>query len=402
MDFNTLDDLEVKGKRVLVRADLNVPLKDGKVSDATRIARQVPTIRELADKGARVILLSHFDRPKGKVVPVMSLKPVVAPLAKAIGRPVAFAEDCVGPKAESAVGTLKDGEVLLLENTRFHAGEEKNDPDFAKHVASLGDIFVNDAFSAAHRAHATTTGLAELLPSAAGRAMEAELTHLKKALGDPERPLLAVVGGAKVSTKIELLQNLVARVDVLVIGGAMANTFLAAQGVAVGKSLYEADHLGTARNVVHMAAESGAAILLPSDVVVAKEFKEGAAHRTVPVGEIAPDEMVLDVGPATVQSFKNRLVTTKTLVWNGPLGAFEIKPFDQGTVAAAKAVAAATKAGDLLSVGGGGDTVAALAHAGVENDFSYVSTAGGAFLEWLEGKELPGVEALKAARARNR
>jgi len=401
MDFNTLDDLAVKGKRVLVRADLNVPLKDGKVGDATRIERQAPTIRELADKGAKVIILSHFDRPKGKVVPSMSLRPVVQPLVDAIGRPVAFADDCVGPKAESAVKALKDGEVLLLENTRFHTGEEKNDPDFAKQVAALGDIFVNDAFSAAHRAHATTAALAELLPSAAGRAMEAELTHLKKALGDPERPLLAVVGGAKVSTKIELLQNLVSRVEVLVIGGAMANTFLAAEGVAVGKSLYEAEHLETARKVVHMANESGAVILLPTDVVVAKEFKEGAAHRTVSVDQIAADEMVLDVGPASVKAFENRLVTTKTLVWNGPLGAFETRPFDQGTVAAAKAVAAATKAGNLLSVAGGGDTVAALAHAGVEEDFSYVSTAGGAFLEWLEGKELPGVEALKAAKARN-
>jgi len=400
MDFNTLDDVQVKGKRVLVRADLNVPLKDGKVTDLTRIARQAPTIRELADKGAKVILLSHFDRPKGKMVPSMSLKPVVKPLADAIGRTVAFADDCVGPKAESAVKALKDGEVLLLENTRFHAGEEKNDPDFAKQVAALGEIFVNDAFSAAHRAHATTTALADLLPSAAGRAMEAELTHLKKALADPERPLLAVVGGAKVSTKIELLQNLVSRVEVLVIGGAMANTFLAAEGVHVGKSLYEADHLETARKVLHMATESGAAILLPTDVVAAKEFKENAQHRTVPVTEVAPDEMVLDVGPATVQAFKNRLLTTKTLVWNGPLGAFETRPFDQGTVAAAKAVAAATKAGNLLSVAGGGDTVAALAHAGVEEDFSYVSTAGGAFLEWLEGKELPGVEALKAAKAR--
>ncbi|HKD46566.1 MAG TPA: phosphoglycerate kinase [Rhizomicrobium sp.] len=402
MDFNRLDDLQVKGKRVLVRADLNVPLKDGMVTDATRIARQAPTIRELAEKGGRVILLSHFDRPKGKVVPSMSLKPVVAPLSQAIGRRVAFAEDCVGPTAESAVNVLEEGEVLLLENTRFHAGEEKNDPAFAEQVASLGDIFVNDAFSAAHRAHATTTALAYLLPSAAGRAMEAELTHLKKALADPERPLLAVVGGAKVSTKIELLQNLVTRVEVLVIGGAMANTFLAAEGVAVGKSLYEADHLDTARKVLHMATESGAVILLPSDVVVAKELKEGALSRTIPAADIASDEMVLDVGPATVRAFQNRLVTTKTLVWNGPLGAFEVQPFDQGTVAAAKAVAAATKAGNLLSVAGGGDTVAALAHAGVENDFSYVSTAGGAFLEWLEGKELPGVEALKAARARTK
>src|SRR6185312_8050841 len=366
MAFKTLDDLAVKGKRVLVRADLNVPVKDGVVTDATRIERQAPTIRELADKGAKVIILSHFDRPKGKVVPSMSLKPIVAPLAKAIGRPVAFAEDCVGEKAQGAVKALKDGDVLLLENTRFHAGEEKNDPDFAKQVAALGDIFVNDAFSAAHRAHATTTGLAYLLPSAAGRSMQQELTHLQKALGDPERPLMAVVGGAKVSTKIELLQNLVGRVEVLVIGGAMANTFLAAEGVAIGKSLYEPEHLETARKVVHMATESGAVLLLPTDAVVAKEFKAGAAHRTVKAGEIAPDEMVLDVGPGSIQSFKNRLVTAKTLVWNGPFGAFEIEPFDAGTVAAAKAVAETTKAGNLLSVAGGGDTVAALAHAGVE------------------------------------
>ena len=400
MDYNTLDDLAVKGKRVLVRADLNVPLKDGVVTDATRIERQAPTIRELAEKGARVILLSHFDRPKGKVVPSMSLKPVVAPLAKAVGRAVAFAEDCVGPKAQAAVAALKDGDVLLLENTRFHAGEESNDPDFTKQVAALGDIFVNDAFSAAHRAHATTTGLAHLMPSAAGRSMERELTHLQKALGNPERPLLAVVGGAKVSTKIELLQNLVGRVEVLVIGGAMANTFLAAQGIAIGKSLYEPDHLETARKVMHMATESGAVILLPTDVVVAKEFKQDAAHRTVAVGDIEPDEMVLDVGPASIRAFENRVATTKTLVWNGPFGAFETRPFDAGTVAAAKAVAAATKSAHLLSVAGGGDTVAALVHAGVEDDFSYVSTAGGAFLEWLEGKELPGVEALKAAKAR--
>lgn len=402
MDFDTLDNLEVKGKRVLVRADLNVPVKDGKVGDLTRIERQVPTIRELAGKGAKVILLSHFDRPKGKVVPAMSLKIVAAPLAQALGQEVSFAGDCVGPEAENAVKALKEGGVLLLENTRFHGGEEKNDADFAKQVASLGDIFVNDAFSAAHRAHATTTALAYLLPSAAGRAMEAELVHLEKALSDPQRPLMAVVGGAKVSTKIELLQNLVTRVEVLVIGGAMANTFLAAEGIALGKSLFEADHLETARKVLHMATESGAVILLPTDVVVAREFKEGAASRTVAVSDIAADEMVLDVGPATVRAFRNRLVTTKTLVWNGPLGAFEVMPFDQGTVAAAKAVAAATKAGNLLSVAGGGDTVAALAHAGVENDFSYVSTAGGAFLEWLEGKELPGVEALKAAHARNK
>ncbi|HEY2008794.1 MAG TPA: phosphoglycerate kinase [Rhizomicrobium sp.] len=394
MAFRTLDDLDVKGKRVLVRADLNVPMTDGKVTDTLRIVRQAPTIKELAEKGARVIVLSHFDRPKGKVVPSMSLRPLTEPLAKEIGRPVAFAEDCVGPLAESAVAALKDGQVLLLENTRFHKGEEDNDPAMAKQLAALGDIFVNDAFSAAHRAHASTEGVARLLPSAAGRSMQAELTHLEKALGNPERPLMAVVGGAKVSTKIELLENLVKRVETLVIGGAMANTFLAAQGVAVGKSLYEADHLETARKVVRMANESGAAILLPADVVVAREFKKNAAHRTVPVSEIGADEMVLDVGDKSIAEFQNQLTGTRTLVWNGPLGAFETEPFDRGTVAAAQMVASRTRAGQLLSVAGGGDTVAALAHAGVEDGFTYVSTAGGAFLEWLEGKELPGVEAL--------
>ncbi len=394
MAFRTLDDLSVKSKRVLVRADLNVPMADGKVTDLTRIERQAPTIRELAEKGARVIVLSHFDRPKGKVVPSMSLKPLAEPLAREIGRPVAFAEDCIGAAAEAAVAKLKDGEVLLLENTRFHAGEEKNDPAMAKQLAALGDIYVNDAFSAAHRAHASTEGVAHLLPNAAGRSMQAELTHLDKALANPERPLLAVVGGAKVSSKIDLLTNLVGRVETLVIGGAMANTFLAAQGLSVGKSLYEPDHLETARKVMHLATESGAAILLPVDVVVAKEFRAGAAHRTVKADEIAADEMALDVGPLTIKAFENRLVATKTLVWNGPFGAFETKPFDAGTVAAARAVATATKAGQLLSVAGGGDTVAALAHAGVEGDFTYVSTAGGAFLEWLEGKALPGVAAL--------
>ena len=394
MPFRTLEDLDVKGKRVLVRADLNVPVADGVVTDATRIARQAPTIRELADKGARVIVLSHFDRPKGKVVPSMSLKVLVQPLSDAVGRKVAFADDCIGPKAEAAVAALKDGDVLLLENTRFHKGEEDNDTGMAKELAALGDIFVNDAFSAAHRAHASTEGVAHLLPNAAGRSMQAELSHLEKALGNPERPLLAVVGGAKVSTKIALLENLVARVETLVIGGAMANTFLAAEGVKVGKSLYEADHMETARKIIHAANESGAAILLPTDVVVAKEFKAGAPHRTCPVSDIAADEMVLDVGPDSIKAFENRLAGTRTLVWNGPFGAFETHPFDAGTVAAARAVADATKKGQLLSVAGGGDTVAALAHAGVEDDFTYVSTAGGAFLEWLEGKSLPGVDAL--------
>lgn len=396
MSFRTLDDLTVKGQRVLVRADLNVPVADGKVTDATRIERQAPTIRDLAAAGARVVVLSHFDRPKGKVVPSMSLKVLVEPLSKVVGRPVAFAEDCIGPKAQAAVAALKDGEVLLLENTRFHKGEEDNAPAMAKELAALGDIYVNDAFSAAHRAHASTEGVARLLPNAAGRSMQAELSHLEKALGNPERPLLAVVGGAKVSTKIALLENLVARVETLVIGGAMANTFLAAEGIAVGKSLYEADHLETARRIIHAANESGAVILLPSDVVVAKEFKAGAAHRIIPAGQIAADEMVLDVGPDSIKAFENRLNGTRTLVWNGPFGAFETQPFDAGTVAAAKAVAVKTKKGQMLSVAGGGDTVAALAHAGVEDDFTYVSTAGGAFLEWLEGKTLPGVEALTA------
>ncbi|HWY65596.1 MAG TPA: phosphoglycerate kinase, partial [Rhizomicrobium sp.] len=347
-----------------------------------------------ADKGAKVIILSHFDRPKGKVVPSMSLKALVEPLQKTIGRHIAFADDCIGPKAQAAVAALKDGEILLLENTRFHKGEEDNDPAMAKELAALGDIFVNDAFSAAHRAHASTEGVARLLPNAAGRSMQAELTHLQKALGNPERPLMAVVGGAKVSTKIELLQNLVKRVETLVIGGAMANTFLAAEGVGVGKSLYEPDHLETARQVIRMANEAGAVILLPKDVVVAKEFKAGAVHRTVPAAAIAADEMALDVGPDSIKAFGNRLLTTRTLVWNGPFGAFETEPFDQGTVQAAQLVASRTRAGQLLSVAGGGDTVAALAHAGVEGDFTYVSTAGGAFLEWLEGKALPGVEAL--------
>ena len=394
MAFRTLDDLDVKGKRVLVRADLNVPVAGGKVTDDTRIVRQAPTIKELSDKGAKVIILSHFDRPKGKVVPSMSLKVLVEPLENALDRKVAFADDCVGPKAQAAVAALKDGDILLLENTRFHKGEEDNDPALARELAALGDIFVNDAFSAAHRAHASTAGVARLLPNAAGRSMQAELTHLEKALGNPERPLMAVVGGAKVSTKIELLQNLVKRVETLVIGGAMANTFLAAEGVHVGKSLYEPDHLETARQVIRMANDAGAVILLPKDLVVAKEFKAGAAHRTVPVSDIADDEMALDVGPDSIKAFENRLLATRTLVWNGPFGAFETAPFDAGTVAAAQKVASLTRSGQLLSVAGGGDTVAALAHAGVEEDFTYVSTAGGAFLEWLEGKELPGVQAL--------
>lgn len=396
--YKTLDDLDVKGKRVLVRADLNVPMKDGRVTDATRIERQAPNIVELAKNGARVIVLSHFDRPKGKVVPSMSLKPIVEPLSIAIGRPVAFVEDCVGEKAQAAIAKLKDGDVVLLENTRFHAEEEKNDPAFAREIAKLGDIFVNDAFSAAHRAHATTEGLAHLLPSAAGRSMQQELEHLEKALGNPQRPVMAVVGGAKISTKIALLENLVARVNALVIGGAMANTFLAAKGLEVGKSLREPDQMETARHILKAAEKAGVTIMLPVDVVAAKEFKANAAHRTVAADKVAADEMILDIGPASVEAFARELQNTRTIVWNGPLGAFEMPPFEVGTVAAARLVAARTKEGKLLSVAGGGDTVAALAMAGVEKDFTYVSTAGGAFLEWLEGKTLPGVAALEAKR----
>ncbi|MBV9989878.1 MAG: phosphoglycerate kinase [Alphaproteobacteria bacterium] len=388
-NFRTLDDIDVKGKRVLVRADLNVPMQDGVVTDTLRIDRQAPTIRELAGKGARVIVLSHFDRPKGKVVPSMSLEPVAGPLSKAIGRAVGFNVD---------TAAMKDGDVVLLENTRFHPGEEKNDLDYARQVAALGDLFVNDAFSAAHRAHATTEAIAHLLPAAAGRSMEQELTHLDKALGNPERPVMAVVGGAKVSTKIALLENLVKRVETLVIGGAMANTFLTAEGIEVGKSLVERDHIETALRVIHLSTESGCAIILPVDAVVAHNFKAHAKHRTVDIRSVGADEMILDVGPKSIDEFKQRLIGTRTLVWNGPLGAFETAPFDKGTVAAAKAVAEATKAGNLLSVAGGGDTVAALNHAGVSDDFTYVSTAGGAFLEWLEGQELPGVAALVASK----
>jgi phosphoglycerate kinase len=396
--YRTLDDLQVKGRRVLVRADLNVPMKEGRVTDATRIERQALTIRELAAKGARVIVLSHFDRPKGKVVPTLSLRPVAEPLAKAVGRPVNFAEDCIGQKAQDAVAQMKDGDVLVLENTRFHAGEEKNDAEFAGQLAKLGDIYVNDAFSAAHRAHASTDALARLLPSAAGRSMQAELQHLDEALSNPERPLMAVVGGAKVSTKIALLENLVRRVNVLVIGGAMANTFLAAQGKPIGKSLHEPEQLETAGRIVGAAVKSGAKVLLPTDVVVAARIQPDPEHRTVSVDEVASNELILDVGPASVEAMARELQNIKTLVWNGPLGAFEMPPFERGTVALAKRVAARSKERKLISVAGGGDTVAALRQAGVEGDFTYVSTAGGAFLQWLEGKTLPGVAALEQKR----
>jgi phosphoglycerate kinase len=387
--YSTLDDLKVEGKRVLVRLDLNVPMKDGKVTDFSRIERQAPTVKELAEKGARVIVLSHFDRPGGKVVPSMSLKPTVVPFATSIGRFVSFAEDCIGEKTQAAVAAMKNGDVLILENTRFHKGEEKNDPEFVKALAALGDLYVNDAFSAAHRAHASTEGIAHLLPSAAGRSMESELSHLKKALETPARPLMAVVGGAKISSKIDLLRNLAAKVDVLVIGGAMANTFLAAKGFQVGKSLYEQDQRETALSILSEK------IMLPLDLVVAEEFKPNAAHRIVGLDDVTQYEMILDVGPRTIQAFGKKLRQMKTVVWNGPFGAFETPPFDRGTVAAAKAVAEATRDGVLLSVAGGGDTVAALNHAGVADEFSYVSTAGGAFLEWLEGRVLPGVAALE-------
>ncbi|TDR94642.1 phosphoglycerate kinase [Enterovirga rhinocerotis] len=394
--FRTIDDAgNLRGKRVLVRVDLNVPMENGRVTDATRIERILPTIRDIASHGGRVILLAHFGRPKGKRVESESLGPVRAELAKLLGQPVGFADDCIGEAAERAVASLEDGGVLLLENTRFHAGEEKNDPDFAKKLAALGDLYVNDAFSAAHRAHASTEALAHLLPSYAGRTMQAELEALQKGLEAPEHPVVAIVGGAKVSTKIDLLENLVAKVDALVIGGGMANTFLNAIDVNVGRSLCEADLAPTAQRILEKAKETGCAIILPVDGVVAKEFKAGAEHHTYGVDAIPSDGMILDVGAQSIDRVNAAIDDAKTLVWNGPLGAFEIAPFDQGTVAAARHAAARTKAGKLVSVAGGGDTVAALNHAGVGEDFTYVSTAGGAFLEWLEGKELPGVEALK-------
>ncbi|MCH2393366.1 phosphoglycerate kinase [Oceanibaculum sp.] len=393
--FKTIDDLAVAGKRVLVRADLNVPMQDGKVSDATRIERLAPTLLELADKGAKVIVLSHFGRPKGKPDAAYSLQPLVAPLSAALGgRPVAFAGDCVGAAAKAVVDGLADGGIALLENTRFHGGEEKNDPDLAKAMAELGDLYVNDAFSAAHRAHASTEGIARLLPSAAGRLMQQELEALEKALTSPQRPVMAVVGGAKVSTKLDLLGNLVAKVDKLAIGGGMANTFLFAKGVEVGKSLCERDLADTAREILAKAEAANCTILLQTDAVVADALAEGAKTAVVGVDAVPADRMILDIGPKTAEAWQAEMADCRTLVWNGPVGAFETAPFDAGTVALARAAATLTKAGTLLSVAGGGDTVAALNHAGVEESFSYVSSAGGAFLEWLEGKTLPGVAAL--------
>lgn len=395
--FKTIDDLDPRGKTVLLRADLNVPMEDGEVGDMTRIERTVPTVRELVGKGAKVVVFSHFGRPKGKREPSMSLKPVADALAAVLGTPVAFGDDCVGPDAEKTVGGLSEGGVALLENLRYHAEEEKNDRAFAEKLAALGDVFVNDAFSAAHRAHASTEALAQLLPAYAGRLMQEELEALGRALEHPERPVMAIVGGAKVSTKIDLLQNLLAKVDLLVIGGGMANTFLHAMGTDIGKSLCEKDLADTARGIIDAAKARGCEIVLPVDAAVAAEFKAGAASTIVPIGEVPADRMILDVGPASIEDLKKRLAGVRTLVWNGPLGAFEIEPFDKGTNAVAQAAADLTAAGKLVTVAGGGDTVAALARAGVEERFTYVSTAGGAFLEWLEGKTLPGVAALEKA-----
>jgi phosphoglycerate kinase len=394
MAWKTLDDIDLSGKVVLTRVDINVPVEDGRVSDATRIERIVPTVRHIVDHGGKAVLLAHFARPKGKVVPEMSLRVTLKALQRALGLPVMFANDCVGPVAEAAITGMPPSSVLLLENTRFHAGEERNDPDFAQSLAALGDVYCNDAFSAAHRAHASTEGLARLLPSCAGRLMQAELEALEKALGRPSRPVVAVVGGAKVSTKIELLGNLVEKVDVLVIGGGMANTFLAARGANVGKSLCEHEMAGTARDIMSRAEAAGCSIILPSDVVVAREFKADVPSEIVAADACPPDAMILDAGPETTGRISEAFNDARTIVWNGPLGAFEIPPFNSATDTAAMHAAALTRAGRVLSVAGGGDTIAALNASGAGADFTYISTAGGAFLEWLEGKELPGVVAL--------
>ena len=392
--FQTLDHVEVKGKRVLVRADLNVPVENGVVTDATRIDRLTPSIAELADKGAKVILLSHFGRPKGRDAK-NSLKPVVAELAHIIKRPVKFADDCIGETAEQAVAELRPGNILCLENTRFYPGEENNDPEFAKALAKLGDIYVNDAFSVSHRAHASTEGLAHLLPAYAGRTLQTELDALVKALEHPDRPLTAIVGGAKVSTKLDLLGNLLRKVDVLIIGGAMANTFLLAQGKKVGKSLFEKDLVEIAKKILDEARANKRQIILPVDAVVAEKYEAHAPSRVVDVDHVGDNDMILDIGPHSIEYAISELARSKTLVWNGPFGTFEIEPFDNGTDEVAEAVAELTQAGKLVSVAGGGDTVAALNAAGVADRLTYVSTAGGAFLEWLEGKALPGVEILR-------
>jgi phosphoglycerate kinase len=392
--FRTLDDADVKGKRVLVRVDLNVPVENGRVADTTRIERVAPTIREIADRGGKVILISHFGRPKG-FDPRESLRPFAPAIAQVLGQPVAFAEDCIGAKARAAIQAMRPGDILCLENTRFHPGEEKNDPAFVAELAALGDIFVSDGFSVAHRAHASVEGLGRALPAFAGRTMQDELNALTRVLETPVRPLAAIVGGAKVSTKLDLIGNLLAKVDVLAIGGGMANTFLAAQGHGVGKSLCEHDLLATARDISAAAKAKGREILLPVDAVVAEKFEANAPSRVTGVDGVGGGEMILDIGPRSIEHVCSVLARVKTLVWNGPFGAFELEPFDTGTVEVAEAAAELTTAGKLVSVAGGGDTVSALNRAGVTDRFTYVSTAGGAFLEWLEGKALPGVEVLR-------
>jgi len=398
MTFRTLDDAgSLSGKTALVRVDFNVPMEAGKITDDTRLRVALPTINKLRDAGAKVALLAHFDRPKGKVVPAMSLRPVVEDLENLLGAPVRFADDCVGDTAKAAIADLDAGGVLLLENVRFHAGEEANDPAFAAQLAEIANIYVNDAFSAAHRAHASTEGVARLIPAYAGESMRRELEALDAALGNPKKPVIGIVGGSKVSTKLDLLKNLVGKLDRLAIGGGMANTFLFAQGVDIGGSLAEKDMADTAREIMAEAASKGCEILLPVDVVVAVEVKPGAQARTVRTGEaLSADDKILDAGPETVARLNAAIDASKTLIWNGPLGVFEVPPFDAATVAAAKHVAERTKAGALIAVAGGGDTVAAVNHAGVADDLTFVSTAGGAFLEWMEGKPLPGVEALSA------
>lgn len=394
MTFRTLDNADLAGKRALVRVDINVPMADGKVTDDTRLRAILPTIAKLRAGGAKVILLAHFDRPKGKVVPEMSLQPVVAPLAALVGAPVAFAGDCIGEAAKTAVDAMKNGDVLLLENTRFHAGEEKNDPEFVEALAANGDLYVNDAFSAAHRAHASTEGLARRLPAYAGEQMRRELDALEAALGAPKRPVLGIVGGSKVSTKLDLLNNLVTKLDRLAIGGGMANTFLAAQGIDVGASLCEHDLGDTAREIMASAKKAGCELLLPIDVVTAEEVKPGAAFNVRELSDIEAGDRILDAGPKTLAKLIEAMDASQTLIWNGPLGVFEVPPFDKATVAAAQHAAKLAKAGKLVAVAGGGDTVAALNAAACADDFTFVSTAGGAFLEWMEGKELPGVAAL--------
>ncbi|MCR9086495.1 MAG: phosphoglycerate kinase [Rhodobacteraceae bacterium] len=397
MAWKSLDDMDLAGKVVLTRVDINVPVADGRVTDSTRIDRIAPTVAQVLAQGGKPVLLAHFGRPKGRIVPDMSLAPLVPALEAAFDVPVHFASDCIGPEAAKAIATLPEGEVLLLENTRFHPEEEKNDSAFAAAIADLGDVYCNDAFSAAHRAHATTEGIARRLPACAGRLMQAELLALEAALGNPERPVAAVVGGAKVSTKLDLLGNLVEKVDILIIGGGMANTFLVAQGKAIGKSLAEPDLADTARDILKRAEAAGCTVLLPRDAVVAAALSEGVMTSVAASDAVPPDQMILDAGPQATEDILNALRSARTVVWNGPLGAFETKPFDAATNAAAALVAAMSADGKMTSVAGGGDTVAALNGAGAATSFTYISTAGGAFLEWMEGKTLPGVAALNAA-----